>query len=370
MTIDARIPMMGQGIDLAGAVAGGLNAYQGAQRNRLLQQQADQEAELQPLKNRLLTAQTGVAEQGLAKAQAEFQLGDMAQDALIIGPALKQDPQRAIELLNKRIQKITARGDNPNHTVALRDGLLSGNITPDQAISEFGNVVNAAERMGIFGQSGISEYQRQNLALQKDRLDLQRQLTPAQQANISIQQQRLQQQQPDFQGSVAGAKEGAKLNVQGRMLPTIEAAKTAATEGAKAVVEREGAARSNATALNVYETGMASLMSALGDTSTGPVAGRLPAITASQQIAEGAQAAMAPVLKQMFRSSGEGIFTDKDQEMLIKMLPTRKDHPEAAKAKIQGIDAIVRAKLNQSAQQPPAQQQGGSAPAADDWSDL
>jgi hypothetical protein len=64
---------------------------------------------------------------------------------------------------------------------------------------------------------------------------------------------------------------------------------------------------------------------------------------------------MAPVLKQMFRESGEGVFTDRDQDMLIAMLPTRIDHPEAAKAKMQGIDAIVRAKLGQGQQSAPQQ---------------
>lgn len=152
--------------------------------------------------------------------------------------------------------------------------------------------------------------------------------------------------------------------------PLITAANTTAEQTSKDAVERKGAERSNAIAYGVYETGMSNLLKSLGDTTTGPIAGRLPAITASQQIAEGAQAAMAPVLKQMFRSTGEGTFTDKDQEMLLKMLPTRSDHPEAAKAKIQGIDAIVRAKLNQSAAPPPASKAAAMAPddqAAVDW---
>ena len=54
---------------------------------------------------------------------------------------------------------------------------------------------------------------------------------------------------------------------------------------------------------------------------------------------------MAPVLKQMFRASGEGIFTDRDQELLLAMVPDRKDTPEARAWKIRNIDNIVRAKL-------------------------
>jgi hypothetical protein len=54
---------------------------------------------------------------------------------------------------------------------------------------------------------------------------------------------------------------------------------------------------------------------------------------------------MAPILKQLFRDSGEGTFTDSDQALLMKMVPTRKDHPEARKAKLEMIDSIVQAKL-------------------------
>lgn len=96
---------------------------------------------------------------------------------------------------------------------------------------------------------------------------------------------------------------------------------------------------------NAFQTGMRSLEEAMSNTATNPVAGRLPAVTATQQIAEGAEATMAPLLKQLFRDSGEGTFTDRDQDLLLKMVPTRKDHPEARKAKIEMIDSIVRAKL-------------------------
>jgi hypothetical protein len=94
-----------------------------------------------------------------------------------------------------------------------------------------------------------------------------------------------------------------------------------------------------------FQTGIASLESAMGNTATGPLMGRMPALTAAQQTAEGAEATMAPILKQLFRDAGEGTFTDSDQALLMKMVPTRKDHPEARKAKIEMIDNIVRAKL-------------------------
>jgi hypothetical protein len=113
-------------------------------------------------------------------------------------------------------------------------------------------------------------------------------------------------------------------------------------------------AKQNQRAYDVYSTGIGGLVQGLKNTSTGPLAGRLPAITANQQIADGAVAAMAPVLKQLFRTAGEGTFTDSDQALLMQMLPTRKDEPEARAAKVKNIDAIVRAKLGM-----PSQDAGG-----------
>lgn len=97
--------------------------------------------------------------------------------------------------------------------------------------------------------------------------------------------------------------------------------------------------------LKLYETARDGMISGLESSDTGPIAGRLPAFTAAQQVAEGGVAAMAPVLKQLFRVSGEGVFTDRDQALLLDMVPTRRDRPEARQQKIQNIDNIVRAKL-------------------------
>jgi hypothetical protein len=128
----------------------------------------------------------------------------------------------------------------------------------------------------------------------------------------------------------------------------LEAARKMAETKASATAEGKitGARAGKApTAYAAYQAGIGSLEKAMSGTSTGPVAGRIPAVTAGQQIAEGAEATMAPILKQLFRDSGEGTFTDADQALLMKMVPTRKDHEEARKAKISMIDEIVRAKL-------------------------
>lgn len=125
----------------------------------------------------------------------------------------------------------------------------------------------------------------------------------------------------------------------------IKAAQRLAIDTAKNLAEEAQTDRSGARALNVYNTGMTSLVEALGGTVTGPFAGLSPALAASQQIADGAVAAMAPVLKQMFRAAGEGVFTDRDQALLLEMVPKRRDRPATIVAKAKNIDAIVRAKL-------------------------
>ena len=106
-------------------------------------------------------------------------------------------------------------------------------------------------------------------------------------------------------------------------------------------------ARSDNAAWKVYEMGLTNLSDSLGKTVTGPGIGLLPAITSDQQSADGAVALMAPLLKQIFRTSGEGTFTDQDQKMLMAMVPTRNDAPEARKSKLGAIDSVIRAKLKQ-----------------------
>lgn len=152
-----------------------------------------------------------------------------------------------------------------------------------------------------------------------------------------------------------------RLNAQVTPLSTPEAetqaaadraaATTTATTTAQATAETLNTQRANERTLGVWQVARAGLVNALKGTDTGPVVGRLPAVTSGQQIAEGAVAAVAPVLKQLFRSAGEGVFTDRDQQLLLDMIPTRTDHPESAVAKIGMIDAIIQAKLS-----------GGAAP--------
>jgi hypothetical protein len=130
---------------------------------------------------------------------------------------------------------------------------------------------------------------------------------------------------------------------------TADGAALEAIPGGPAEAKIDKAKTAIDTTLELYETARQGLLSGLEGSITGPVLGRIPAVTAKQQIAVGGVSAMAPVLKQLFRVAGEGVFTDRDQQILIDMIPTRTALPEARKAMIENIDAIVKSKLGRSA---------------------
>lgn len=161
-------------------------------------------------------------------------------------------------------------------------------------------------------------------------------------------------------GREAAESERGKLEVQADLKPKVEAAVDRAKAEVAQAVKVEGEQRSNARTLAIYDSAMSNLANALSETTTAPGVGWVPAMTANAQIAEGAQAVMAPILKSMFRTAGEGTFTDQDQKMLMDMIPTRSDLPEARAAKIQAIDAVVRAKLGASQSEEPAPAESGS----------
>lgn len=146
---------------------------------------------------------------------------------------------------------------------------------------------------------------------------------------------------------IASAKEEGKLISQLKLEPEIERKVTSVIAAAKADADSMANEKSDSAAFNLYQTAFSGLSTALGQTTTGPIFGLMPAITSKQQIAEGAIAAVAPILKQLFRTAGEGTFTDKDQELLLKMVPTRTDTAESSRSKMINIDSIVRAKLKQ-----------------------
>ena len=147
---------------------------------------------------------------------------------------------------------------------------------------------------------------------------------------------------------IAGATEGAKLDAnlsRADQVAAADANRQRQIDEAKAQAEKNAARPGLDASYNLYRVARDGLAQALKGARTGPVAGVIPAISAEDQNADSAVASMAPVLKQLFRSAGEGVFTDKDQEMLLAMMPTRRTLPDARDEAFRRIDAIVDAKL-------------------------
>lgn len=132
--------------------------------------------------------------------------------------------------------------------------------------------------------------------------------------------------------------------------PELLAQRAYMTEGGRGTATAEiESAQSNAAreaGMRMFEYGLGNLEEALAGTTTGAFAGLIPAITGSQQTAEQAIAMMAPLLKNTFRAAGEGVFTDKDQELLLAMLPTRGTSSDVAAKIIQNIRMLVEFKLS------------------------
>lgn len=163
--------------------------------------------------------------------------------------------------------------------------------------------------------------------------------------SLGLERKKVQMQEdalksPPTFGKTPGGSEYAIHRGEFKFSPTAEK-----VAGMKAGAKTNEKASSVGATFRLYETARDGLMAAMSKTKTGPGYGLIPGITAAQQEADSAAAAMAPVLKQLFRVAGEGVFTDRDQELLMKMVATRKMHPDAALANSKNIDNIVKAKL-------------------------
>lgn len=133
------------------------------------------------------------------------------------------------------------------------------------------------------------------------------------------------------------------VDTQQPVLPNVAPKPTAAEEKAA----------SNQSAWATWQIASENLMASLDNVKgfwglsdgRGALEGFKPAFNTSQQIADGAVAAVAPALKSLFREKGEGNFTDADQALLMRLVPTRSDSPEAAAAKMNNINEIIASKL-------------------------
>lgn len=258
------------------------------------------------------------------------------------------DPQLAAHAYQSDPAKYMGEVLSANKPTEFERALLQSGFTPEQmAQARQHKYLPAPES----AQDNVGDYQPGNYTTASwskfmksgNPDDLERYITPRQEFSPSFQNVTRTRPDGSTEQGTFNTRTG-EYNWSGQVVPAGQKARVEAAGRAEGDIAGTRAAKSP-VAYATYQAGIKSLEEAMSGTSTGPVAGRIPAITANQQIAEGAEATMAPVLKQLFRDAGEGTFTDADQAMLMKMVPTRKDHPEARKAKIEMIDGIVRAKL-------------------------
>lgn len=236
----------------------------------------------------------------------------------------------------------------------LGKNIESAGFTPDQRSQAYAHALlpkpaDAQDNLGDYQPGDYTPESWAQFVTSKDPAALQRYVTPRQEYSPSFQNVTRTLPDGSTQQGTFDQRTG-EYNWIGDVIPAGQKARVDAAGRAEGDITgtRTGKAP---TAYKTYQAGVKSLEDAMSGTTTGPVMGRLPALTASQQIAEGAEATMAPVLKQLFRDSGEGTFTDADQALLMKMVPGRTDHPEARKAKLEMIDGIVRAKLGIAGEQ-------------------
>lgn len=258
-------------------------------------------------------------------------------------------------LLRKQLESASAK-QSPFGNVTPKD-YTPESVAKFEASGKYSDLVPITKPGDDLGQYQPGNYTEESWAKFVETRDpkvLKRFITPRQEYSPSFQS--ITRTLPDgsTQYGTFDTRSGKKIWDGEIVPPGVKSESDAAgRERGKITGAREGKAP---VAYETFKSGIESLETAMSETATGPVAGRFPAFTAAQQTAEGAEAIMAPVLKQLFRDSGEGTFTDSDQALLMKMVPNRKDHPEARKAKIQMIDSIVREKLaiGDSENAPPA----------------
>lgn len=301
---------------------------------------------------------------GQDRQKAFFQDARKARRMLDAG-----DTSGFLNLVEGRLAKINAVGGDPSDTMAVLNAYAQGDVegvksmlgqvemqgVEDGMLTDLTKAADKTPAMREFDslvRSGKLTPQQAEKAA-RIKLGLEARAVGSAAQTISA-DQKLTQDVAISQAAIEGAKEGAKLTAQFKLKPRVERAVSTARAESKFIADQNKEQKSNQKAMLVYDTAYKTLADAMGQTTTGPIVGLIPALTAEAQSADGAVSMILPTLKDVFRSAGEGTFTDSDQKILTDMIPTRRDAPKARAFKLQAIDAIIRAKLGGGEVQQPA----------------
>lgn len=306
--------------------------------------------------------------------------GALFQDASAVNTFLKAgQTNKALGVLSDRMNFIEQFGGDPRDTKEIADLILANDIQGattlldsvvdvgiknkflddprllESKISKNNGVSTETNTFNdLIKKAGLNKSDTERAARIKLRLDAGAVGSSAQ--TIS-QNDQLTKDVATSQAAIESAKETGKLESKFKLQPKVSKAVQLAIGEANLVGAQNKEERSNSKALKVYDIAFKTLADALGKTTTGPIAGLMPALTSSAQSAQGAISMVLPTMKSVFRESGEGTFTEGDQKLLTDMVPTRSDNPATIKFKLNAIDSIIRAKLGtQKAPQQETQQ--------------
>lgn len=298
-----------------------------------------------PIRNRLAQLQLQGAEQQAQQAQQQQGIGQETQRLQFMHNAARALRQMPLEQRSSAFQRLAPLAQQVGIDPAqfAPDQLTDVNL--DQSIATTTRFMNDPASLSTEVRSLQEKSRILESAVDPETGDFlpDEQLSPQQ--RIVLRQEGLRGRAPSVTAEQVGERERAKLQAQVDVKPELAFAVRASEEAAKRISQQTTEKRKGDKALSVYEGAFKNLTESLGQTFTGPGVGLIPAITADAQTAEAAIASMAPILKEVFRVAGEGVFTDKDQELLLKMIPDRGIHPEARKAILSNIDAIIRSKI-------------------------
>ena len=294
----------------------------------------------------------------------------------------------ATELLQNRVGEISRLGGNPKDTIALYEAIADPARRPE-AMAELESFMQAGVLSGDIKAPPTAGQQYSGIFTTHDgrRAGLnnvtgQIEVIPAQ-GNITARAPEAAQQPASLQEmawlnnpqrtaeeldmywrnkraeQIVASGGGGQLSVSPSGQQTVvvapEDAAAAAAAAAAAVKTAEGTAAADAEAkakrtkatqiYSPFSTQLVSLRDAFQGTGTGPLAGRITALTTNAQKAEAAANIMEPIIKGVIRDAGEGTFTEGDRAQITDMMPKRTDHPEVVIYKTQLLDNFVRGKL-------------------------
>lgn len=314
--------------------------------------------------------QAGQAQSQLQQSQLQMQeLQNALQKGTILNQTIDrvaqqfQDPQSRYNFAQKNATGFAELGLDVNQLTLndfTNEGLMRNKSALQQSLGRAEQALTAGQREFQSLTAGLPQEDIERA--KRIKLGLDQRAGVLSRTERAAMDEGLKERLAGVERTLAMSKEEGKLLAQAELEPEVKAKVTAALEQVKSDADIASTQRSNQAAYKVYQTAMQNISNSLGATNlSGPVFGLIPAMTTESKIADGAKAIMAPVLKQIFRVAGEGTFTDRDQALLLEMVPTRTDTKESAAAKMEMINAVIESKLGrgQSAQpvQQPARQQ-------------